>query len=139
MKECLAKPYIAIETVINDIHFNIDNPQNMNIINSNRRDNTVKVYDYDFKNELGWITQNKNAACELLHHKTVNILSKIPNKLKKNNIKIDSQKEFNLNKHIANLEYDKETIKESIKKINNITYDKHKIALIYKKNNNLIK
>lgn len=133
MKECLANPYLAIDKIINNIHFNQNNPQNMNIINSNRRDDSVKVYDYNSQNELGWITQNKNTACELLHNKSVGVMLKIPTKLKLNNINVDLQKEFNLSSHISNLEYNKEIKKESIKRIKNLIYDKHKMVLLNKK------
>ena len=139
MQECLANPHAAIEIIINNIHFNIKNSHNMNIINSNLRNNTIKVYNYNFQNELGWITQYKNIVYEFLYNKTVSTLSTIVEKLKINNINFDSQKEINLNIYIANLYHDKQSKKEIIQRINNITYDIHKIALINKKNNNFIK
>ena len=137
MKDCFENPLSAINKIINNIHFNQDNPQNMNIINSNRRDDSVKVYDYNSENELCWITQNKYATCELLHNKSVNTMIKIPPRLKAKGYKLDPQKEFRLTAHIGYLEHDRATIRESINKIKNLTYDNHKKLLNNKNKLNL--
>ena len=41
--EFFNNPFTAIEKIIKHIHFNITKPQNMNILHTNRKDNSVKI------------------------------------------------------------------------------------------------
>ena len=122
-------PYTAIEKIIKHIHFNIQKPQNMNILHTNRRDNSVKIYDNNSDDVLEWQTKNKDMVFEFMFGKSRNTLEKIPNKLKQIKTNIDETKLFKLQAHLAEIDYNKKTKKEYIKLITNITYDKHMIVL----------
>ena len=126
--EYLQNPNNAIQKIITDTHFNEEKPENMNILNTNRKDNRLKIYDYDHDNEVKWITREKDDICEILYYKCVNEVSKIPKNMKQNKMRIDPLKEFALNSKVAEYYNDRKTIKRYTKIVADTTYDNNKIA-----------
>ena len=135
--EYLQNPNNAIQKIITDTHFNEEKPENMNILNTNRKDNRLKIYDYDHDNKVKWITKEKDDVCEILYYKCVNELYNLPKNMKKNNMRIDPLKEFAFNSKVMDYNNDRKTIKRYLKLVSDTTYDNHKIALNNTKNNKI--
>ena len=38
----------------------------MSILNTNRKDNRIQIYDYDVDNEVKWIIRDKDDVCEIV-------------------------------------------------------------------------
>jgi len=132
--EYLNNPHNAIQKIVKDIHCNNENPENMNILNTNRKDNRVQVYDYDVDNEVKWIIREKDDICELVFDRCVNELYKVSKNLKNNKIYVNPNKEFALN--AKNMEYsnDRKTRKRYIQIVGETFYENNKIILKNKKN-----
>ena len=115
------------------------NTEYMNILNTNRKDSSLKIYDYDHDNKVKWITRDKDDICEILYCKCVNEVSNVPKIMKTKNMRIDPLKEFALNSKIMEYYNDRKTIKRYHKIVADTTYDHNKIALNnIKKNNKLV-
>jgi len=130
----LNNPHNALLKMISDIHYNEAKPENCNILNTTKRDNTIKVYDYDHNDEIKWHIKEKDVICDLLYDKCVNYLRQVPKKLQNNGVHVDTTKEFALTSKIMDYENDRKTKKRYIKLIKNTTYDDTiKIKKILKK------
>jgi hypothetical protein len=123
--EYINNPGQAIKKFIKDQHFNPDKPERMNILNTNRRDNRVQIFDKDEDNIPRWLTKDKYAINELLYDRGINYLFVAKDILEENGIKVDPNKEVALNKKIEEFETDPKTKKEYISMISDLTYDYH--------------
>ena len=131
-------PGQAIKKFIKDQHFNPDKPERMNILNTNRRDNRVQIFDKDEDNIPRWLTKDKYAINELLYDRGINYLFVAKDILEENGIKVDPKKEVALNKKIEEFETDPKTKKEYISMISDLTYDYHDMVEQNKKESNQI-
>jgi hypothetical protein len=100
----------------------------MNILNTNRRDNRVQIFDKDEDNVLRWLTKDKYTINELLYDRGINYLFVAKDILEENGIKVDPKKEAALNKKIEEFETDPKTKKEYISMISDLTYDYHDLV-----------
>ena len=103
--EYLQNPNNAIQKIIINTHFNEEKPEYMNILNTNRKDSSLKIYDYDHDhdNKVKWITRDKDDICEILYCKCVNEVSNVPKNMKQKNMRIDPLKEFALNSKVMDI------------------------------------
>jgi hypothetical protein len=131
-------PAQAIKKFIKDQHFNPDKPDRMNILNTNRRDNRVQIFDKDEDNIPRWLTRDKYTINELLYDRGINYLFIAKDILEENGIKVDPNKEAALNKKIEEFESDPKTKKEYISMISDLTYDYHEIVEENKKETSII-
>ena len=129
-------PGQAIKKIIKDQHFNPNKPERMNILNTNRRDNRVQIFDKDEDNVLRWLTKDKYTINELLYDRGINYLFVAKDILEENGIKVDPKKEAALNKKIEEFETDPKTKKEYISMIADLTYDYHDLVEQNKKTSN---
>ena len=139
-------PNRAIQHIVNYQHFNPKKPQQMNVHNTNCRSlaiwhtrsvsgsNRVQVFDEDENGDERWITKNKMDVCEDIYEKSVNELYFAKNKLEKNGIIVDQQKQKRMNEKINEFETDEKIRKEYINKIADITWDGRYIVNSNKKN-----
>ena len=127
-------PNRAIQHIVNYQHFNPKKPQQMNVHNTNCRSNRVQVFDEDENGDERWITKNKMDVCEDIYEKSVNELYFAKNKLEKNGIIVDQQKQKRMNEKINEFETDEKIRKEYINKIADITWDGRNIVNLNKKN-----
>jgi hypothetical protein len=126
-------PEQAIKKFIKDYHFNPDKPERMNILNTNRRDNRVQLFDFDDDFVCRWLTAKKSIICELLYDRGVNNLFFAKANLSRAGIKLDPKKEAHLNEKIKEYGSNDETKKKYIDMISDLTYDYRDVVETNKK------
>jgi hypothetical protein len=70
------------------------------ILNTNRRDNRVQLFDFDDNFVCRWLTRDKSKICELLYDRGVNNLFFAKIMLSAAGVKLDPTKETELNAKI---------------------------------------
>jgi len=126
-------PEQAIKKFIKDYHFNPDKPERMNILNTNRRDNRVQLFDFDDDFVCRWLTAKKSIICELLYDRGVNNLFFAKANLSRAGIKLDPKKEAHLNEKIKEYGSNDVTKKKYIDMISDLTYDYRDVVETNKK------
>jgi len=115
-------PEHAIKQFIKEYHFNPDKPERMNILNTNRRDNRVQLFDYDEDSICRWQTKDKSKIIELLYDRGMNHLFFAKMMLDGAGVKLDPKKEKKLKEKIKEYEDDK-VKKQCLDMISDMTYD----------------
>jgi hypothetical protein len=115
-------PEHAIKQFIKEYHFNPDKPERMNILNTNRRDNRVQLFDYDDDFICRWQTKDKSKIIELLYDRGMNHLFFAKMMLDGAGVKLDPKKEKKLKEKIKEYEDDK-VKKQCLDMISDMTYD----------------
>ncbi len=121
--EYASNPEQAIKKFVKDQHFNPDIPERMNILNTNRRDNRVQLFDFDDDFICRWLTRDKSKICELLVDRAVNTLFFAKDNLARAGIKLDSTKEADIKQIIKKIENDEQFKKKYIDLVADLTYD----------------
>ena len=129
-----------IARLIIDTHFNPDKPENMNILNTNIKDNRIKVYDYDDDDDEKWLIKDKKEICETLYYNCVYALfNSLTNTYHNGEINISKQSFERIISVITTYYNDIRVIKEYIKIISYVTYNNRHIVLDNIKKNKLNK
>jgi len=121
--EYASNPEQAIKKFVKDQHFNPDMPERMNLLNTNRRDNRVQLFDFDDDFICRWLTRDKSKICELLVDRAVNTLFFAKDNLARAGIKLDSTKEADIKQIIKKIENDENFKKKYIDLVADLTYD----------------
>ncbi len=133
-------PDQAIKQFVKDYHLNPDKPERMNILNTNRRDNRVQLFDFDEDFICRWQTKDKSKVLELLCDRGVNALFFAKTMLTAAGIKLDPDKETKLNAKIKEYETSDKVKKKYVDMIGDLTYDyRDMVESNKKKYSNLIK
>ncbi len=133
-------PDQAIKQFVKDYHLNPDKPERMNILNTNRRDNRVQLFDFDEDFICRWQTKDKSKVLELLCDRGVNALFFAKTMLTAAGIKLDPDKETKLNAKIKEYESNDKIKKKYVDMIGDLTYDyRDMVESNKKKYSNLIK
>jgi hypothetical protein len=133
-------PDQAIKKFVKDYHLNPNRPDRMNVLNTNRRDNRIQLFDFDDDFVCRWLTRDKSTICELLYDRGVNNLFFAKIMLSAAGIKLDPTKETELNNKIKEYESNDATKKKFIDMISDLTYDYRNLVEDNKKKcSNLIK
>lgn len=125
-------PDNAIKQFIKEHHFNPDKPERMNVLNTNRRDNRVQLFDYDEDSICRWQTKDKSKIIELLYERGMNHLYFAKMMLDGAGVKLDPKKEKKLKDKIKEYEDDK-VKKQCIDMISDMTYDYREMVETNKK------
>ncbi len=125
-------PDNAIKQFIKEHHFNPDKPERMNVLNTNRRDNRVQLFDYDEDSICRWQTKDKGKIIELLYERGMNHLYFAKMMLDGAGVKLDPKKEKKLKDKIKEYEDDK-VKKQCIDMISDMTYDYREMVETNKK------
>jgi len=125
-------PEHAIKQFIKEHHFNPDKPERMNVLNTNRRDNRVQLFDYDDDLICRWQTKDKSKIIELLYDRGMNHLFFAKMMLDGAGVKLDPKKEKKLKEKIKEYEDDK-VKKQCLDMISDMTYDYRDIVETNKK------
>jgi len=120
--EYASNPDQAIKQFIKEHHFNPEKPERMNILNTNRRDNRVQLFDYDEDFICRWQTKDKSKIIELLYDRGMNHLFFAKMMLDCAGVKLDPKKETKLKEKIKEYEDDK-VKKQCLDMISDMTYD----------------
>ena len=131
--EYASNPEQAIKQFIKENHFNPEKPERMNVLNTNRRDNRVQLFDYDDDFIARWQTKDKAKIIELLYDRGMNHLFFAKMMLDGAGIKLDAKKEAKLKEKIKEYEDDK-VKKKCLEMISDMTYDYREIVEENKKN-----
>lgn len=126
-------PEKAIKQFVKDNHFNPSKPERMNILNTNRRDNRIQLFDLDDDFICRWQTQDKTKVLELLCDRGVNALFFAKTMLDAAGIKLDPKKEIELNAKIKEYETSDKVKKKYIDMIGDLSYDYRNMVEINKK------
>jgi hypothetical protein len=126
-------PDQAIKQFVKDYHLNPDKPERMNILNTNRRDNRVQLFDFDEDFICRWQTKDKSKVLELLCDRGVNALFFAKTMLTAAGIKLDPEKETKLNAKIKEYETSDKVKKKYVDMIGDLTYDYRDIVESNKK------
>ena len=138
--EYVNNPDQAIKQFVKDYHLNPNKPERMNVLNTNRRDNRVQLFDFDEDFICRWQTKDKSKVLELLCDRGVNALFFAKTMLAAAGIKLDPKKETALNAKIKEYESSDKVKKRYIDMIGDLTYDYRVVVEINKKKyDNLIK
>jgi len=133
-------PDQAIKQFVKDYHLNPDKPDRMNVLNTNRRDNRVQLFDFDEDFICRWQTKDKSKVLELLCDRGVNALFFAKTMLTAAGIKLDPDKETKLNAKIKEYESSDKVKKKYVEMIGDLTYDYRDVVESNKKKYcNLIK
>jgi RNase P subunit RPR2 len=97
-------PDQAIKQFVKDYHLNPNKPERQNILNTNRRDNRVQLFDFDEDFICRWQTKDKSKVLELLCDRGVNALFFAKTMLSAAGVKLDPKKETELNAKIKEYE-----------------------------------
>jgi len=116
-------PDQAIKQFVKDYHLNPDKPERQNILNTNRRDNRVQLFDFDEDFICRWQTKDKSKVLELLCDRGVNALFFAKTMLAAAGIKLDPKKEIELNAKIKEYESSDKVKKKYVDMIGDLTYD----------------
>jgi hypothetical protein len=116
-------PDQAIKQFVKDYHLNPDKPERQNILNTNRRDNRVQLFDFDEDFICRWQTKDKSKVLELLCDRGVNALFFAKTMLAAAGIKLDPKKEIELNAKIKEYETSDKVKKKYVDMIGDLTYD----------------
>jgi hypothetical protein len=130
--EYASNPDQAIKQFIKEHHFNPEKPERMNILNTNRRDNRVQLFDYDEDFICRWQTKDKGKIMELLYDRGMNHLFFAKMMLDCAGVKLDPNKENKLKEKIKEYEDDK-VKKQCLDMIADMTYDYREMIEINKK------
>jgi len=130
--EYASNPDQAIKQFIKEHHLNPDKPERMNILNTNRRDNRVQLFDYDEDFICRWQTKDKSKIIELLYDRGMNHLFFAKMMLDCAGVKLDTKKETKLKEKIKEYENDK-VKKQCLDMISDMTYDYREIVETNKK------
>ncbi len=131
--EYASNPAQAIKQFIKEHHFNPDKPERLNILNTNRRDNRVQLFDYDDDFICRWQTKDKSKIIELLYDRGMNHLFFAKMMLDGAGVKLDAKKEKKLKEQIK--EYENEKVKKKcLDMISDMTYDYRELVESNKKN-----
>jgi hypothetical protein len=125
-------PEHAIKQFIKEHHFNPDKPERLNILNTNRRDNRVQLFDYDEDSICRWQTKDKSKIIELLYDRGMNHLFFAKMMLDGAGVKLDPKKEKKLKEKIKEYE-DEKVKKQCLDMISDMTYDYREIVETNKK------
>jgi len=125
-------PDQAIKQFIKEHHFNPEKPERMNILNTNRRDNRVQLFDYDEDFICRWQTKDKSKIIELLYDRGMNHLFFAKMMLDYAGVKLDPKKETKLKEKIKEYENDK-VKKQCLDMISDMTYDYREMIELNKK------
>ena len=131
--EYATNPEKAIKQFIKENHFNPDKPERMNVLNTNRRDNRVQLFDYDDDFIARWQTKDKAKIIELLYDRGMNHLFFAKMMLDGAGIKLDAKKEAKLKEKLKEYEDDK-VKKKCLDMISDMTYDYRDMVEENKKN-----
>jgi hypothetical protein len=104
----------------------------MNILNTNRRDNRVQLFDYDEDFICRWQTKDKSKIIELLYDRGMNHLFFAKMMLDCAGVKLDTKKETKLKEKIKEYENDK-VKKQCLDMISDMTYDYREMVETNKK------
>ncbi len=126
-------PDQAIKQFVKDYHLNPDKPERMNLLNTNRRDNRVQLFDFDEDFICRWQTKDKTKVLELLCDRGVNALFFAKTMLAAAGIKLDPEKETALNAKIKEYESSDKVKKKYVDMIGDLTYDYREIVESNKK------
>jgi hypothetical protein len=126
-------PDQAIKQFVKDYHLNPDKPERMNLLNTNRRDNRVQLFDFDEDFICRWQTKDKSKVLELLCDRGVNALFFAKTMLAAAGIKLDPEKETELNAKIKEYETSDKVKKKYVDMIGDLTYDYRDIVESNKK------
>ena len=126
-------PDQAIKQFVKDYHLNPDKPDRMNVLNTNRRDNRVQLFDFDEDFICRWQTKDKSKVLELLCDRGVNALFFAKTMLAAAGIKLDPKKEIELNAKIKEYESSDKVKKKYVDMIGDLTYDYRDIVETNKK------
>ncbi len=126
-------PDQAIKQFVKDYHLNPDKPDRMNVLNTNRRDNRVQLFDFDEDFICRWQTKDKSKVLELLCDRGVNALFFAKTMLAAAGIKLDPEKETALNAKIKEYESSDKVKKKYVDMIGDLTYDYREIVESNKK------
>ncbi len=130
--EYASNPECAIKQFIKEHHFNPDKPERLNILNTNRRDNRVQLFDYDDDFICRWQTKDKSKIIELLYDRGMNHLFFAKMMLDGAGVKLDAKKEKKLKEQIK--EYENEKVKKKcLDMISDMTYDYRELVESNKK------
>jgi len=121
--EYVNNPDQAIKQFVKDYHLNPNKPERQNILNTNRRDNRVQLFDFDEDFICRWQTKDKAKVLELLCDRGVNALFFAKTMLAAAGIKLDPKKETELNAKIKEYESSDKVKKKYIDMIGDLTYD----------------
>jgi len=121
--EYVNNPDQAIKQFVKDYHLNPNKPERQNILNTNRRDNRVQLFDFDEDFICRWQTKDKSKVLELLCDRGVNALFFAKTMLSAAGIKLDPTKETELNAKIKEYESSDKVKKKYIDMIGDLTYD----------------
>jgi hypothetical protein len=116
-------PDQAIKQFVKDYHLNPEKPDRMNVLNTNRRDNRVQLFDFDEDFICRWQTKDKSKVLELLCDRGVNALFFAKTMLAAAGIKLDPEKETALNAKIKEYESSDKVKKKYVDMIGDLTYD----------------
>ena len=116
-------PDQAIKQFVKDYHLNPEKPERMNVLNTNRRDNRVQLFDFDEDFICRWQTKDKSKVLELLCDRGVNALFFAKTMLAAAGIKLDPNKETALNAKIKEYESSDKVKKRYVDMIGDLTYD----------------
>jgi hypothetical protein len=116
-------PDQAIKQFVKDYHLNPDKPDRMNVLNTNRRDNRVQLFDFDEDFICRWQTKDKYKVMELLCDRGVNALFFAKTMLAAAGVKLNPEKEKQLNAKIKEYESSDKIKKKYIDMIADLTYD----------------
>jgi hypothetical protein len=130
--EYASNPEQAIKQFIRENHFNPDKPERMNVLNTNRRDNRVQLFDYDEDFICRWQTKDKSKIIELLYDRGMNHLFFAKMMLDCAGVKLDPKKETKLKEKIKEYENDK-VKKQCLDMIADMTYDYREMVETNKK------
>ena len=131
--EYASNPAQAIKQFIKEHHFNPDKPERLNILNTNRRDNRIQLFDYDDDFICRWQTKDKSKIIELLYDRGMNHLFFAKMMLDGAGVKLDAKKEKKLKEQIKEYENDK-VKKKCLDMISDMTYDYRELVESNKKN-----
>ena len=116
-------PDQAIKKFVKDYHLNPNKPERHNVLNTNRRDNRVQLFDFDEDFVCRWQTKDKATVMELLCDRGVNALFFAKTMLTAAGIKLDPKKESALNAKIKEYETNDKIKKKYIDMVSDLTYD----------------
>ena len=116
-------PDQAVKQFVKDYHLNPNKPERMNVLNTNRRDNRVQLFDFDEDFICRWQTKDKSKVLELLCDRGVNALFFAKTMLAAAGIKLDPKKETALNAKIKEYESSDKIKKHYVDMIGDLTYD----------------
>jgi len=116
-------PDKAIKQFVKDYHLNPEKPDRMNVLNTNRRDNRVQLFDFDEDFICRWQTKDKSKVMELLCDRGINVLFFAKTMLAAAGIKLNPEKEKQLNTKIKEYESNDKIKKKYVDMIADLTYD----------------